>query len=196
MTALDAIGIPPPPELDHDYDYAAYSPIKTPIDPYYVFKKLRPKQEDGGFFGLPPKIKHLIYGFCFPDECRKITLSPRFATKAVFDDEYFASTWDILDPVWGALTASSALRKEVLTYFWTEYHFHLTLNPFAGRKLSPLSNVWLPEYLGIVQHLTVEIDFTRFGGSAVRYAPSFGYDCAKLEKAMVILPNYLIILFC
>ncbi len=194
MTAFDEEGRPPPPELDRDWDFAAcMEPSQIPIDQCYVFETLHPREEVKNsvhtLFNLPPKIKHLIYGYCFPDEERIINLSPRFATKAIFDDEYFASPWDVLDPVLGALEASSTLRKEILTYFWTEFAFHVSINPFSGPKLSPLSNVWLPKYLDIIQHLTIEVDFTRFGGSALRYAPSFGHDYEKSENILVMISS-------
>lgn len=192
MTAFDAEGRPPPPELDRVVDLVGSSHCTQDLNPpYLVFEALHPKQVmadcSGRFFTLPPKVKHLIYSFCLPEEERKITLSPRFATKAVFDDDYFASPWDILDPVWGGLSASQEMRNELLTYFWTEYRFYVSINPFSGPILSPLSHVWLTKYLSIIQYLTIEVDLTRFGGSALRYAPSIGYDCSKLERLIVDL---------
>ncbi|KAI9051794.1 hypothetical protein LZ554_004061 [Drepanopeziza brunnea f. sp. 'monogermtubi'] len=138
-------------------------------------------------FALPPSVKRRIYGFCFPDEARKINLSPYFATKAVFPDGYFANPWDILDSVAGGLEASSQLRNELMTYFWTAYHFHVTLNEFSGPKLSPLSHVWLIEHLDAVQHLTIEIDFTRFGCSHLRDAKRFGYNMTKTTLLFAII---------
>lgn len=192
MTAFDAEDRPPPPELDREVDLVgSIQSSDEPNLPYRVFEALHPTQDrakyNSPFFTLPPKVKHLIYSFCLPQEERKTTLSPRFATKAVFDDDYFASPWDILDLVWGGLSASQRMRNELLTYFWTEYRFHITVNPFSGPKLSPLSHLWLPKYLGIIQYLTIEVDLTRFGGSALRYAPSIGYDCSKLKSLMADL---------
>jgi hypothetical protein len=193
MTAFDEEGRPPPPELDREVDLLCCAVEDKPTAPYYIFEKLHLKPKVAAcsieFFSLTPKIKHLVYSFCFLEEERKITLSPRFATKAVFDDEYFASPWQVLEPVWGGLSASQEIRKELLTYFWTEHHFHVSINPFNGPKLSPLSQVWLPPYLGIIQHLTIEVDLTRFGGSALKYAPSIGYNSNKLEKLLVNLMN-------
>ncbi|KAJ5041541.1 uncharacterized protein L3040_005124 [Drepanopeziza brunnea f. sp. 'multigermtubi'] len=138
-------------------------------------------------FALPPSVKRRIYGFCFPNEARKINLSPYFATKAVFPEGYFANPWDILDSVAGGLEASSQLRNELMTYFWTAYHFHVTLNEFSGPKLSPLSHVWLIEHLDAVQHLTIEVDFTRFGCSHLRDAKRFGYNMTKTTLLFAII---------
>ncbi|KAK6581158.1 hypothetical protein PZA11_006646 [Diplocarpon coronariae] len=133
---------------------------------------------------MPSDVKRRIYGFCFPDEARKLTLSPYFATKAVFPKDYFACVWDVLDPVWGGLEAFSVLRLELLTYFWTHYHFHVTLNEFSGPKFSPLSHLWILRHLDKVQHLTMEVDFTRFGCSQLKDAKKFGYH---MEKTRILL---------
>lgn len=191
MTAFDAEGRPPPPELDRDVDLVGYLELEADIPPHWVFEKLHPQKDvetcSSALFHLPPNVKHLIYSFCFPEEDSKISLSPHFATKAVFDEEYFASPWDILDPVWGGLATCQELRHELMTYFWTEYHFHVSVNPFSGPRFSPLSHVWLPQYLHRIQCLTIEVDLTRFGGSALKYASSIGFECGKLERLLVDL---------
>lgn len=132
------------------------------------------------FFAMPQCVKHKIYGYLFPPKTRKISLSPNFAVK-VFGDGYFASPWDIIDDVRGLFQASAWLRGDCMVYFWTEYHFHVTIHTFSGPRFSPLSYVWLPDYLHIIQKLTIEVDFTKFGGSALKAAPEFGYKMAKEE---------------
>jgi hypothetical protein len=176
-------------EFDRGVDLLALiKPSHHPVHTYSVFEKLHPHEDlCHNILPFPSMIRHLIYSFCFPEEDRKVSLSPRFATKAVFDDEYFASPWDILEPIWGGLSASQGLRFELSTYFWTEYHFYVSLNPFSGPKLSPLSHVWLPQYLGIIQHLTIEVDFTRFGGSILIYNSTIGHVTSKLKRLMVEL---------
>lgn len=135
---------------------------------------------------LPTTVQRMIYAFCFPTEPRKVSLSPWFATKAVFNSRnYFAHPLDILDNVSGGLQAFHALRKDLMNFFWTNYHFHVTLNTFSGPKFSPFSHVWLHDYLPIVQFLTVEVDFTRFGGDCVKIAPEFGYHMRREEKLLM-----------
>lgn len=142
----------------------------THIDQEAVFGALLSSHstvhEHHPLFALPITVRRRIYDFCFPHESRKISLSPHFATMDTFSDGDLASPWDVLKPVLGGLDAFRELRQELMTYFWTQYHFHVTLNPFTGPKFSPLTLVWLPEYLGIIQFLTVEADFTRFGFGA------------------------------
>lgn len=134
---------------------------------------------------LPTSVRRIIYQFCFPIESRKISLSPRFATKAVFGKDYFASPWDVLDNVWGGLGSFTALRKDLLAYFWTTYHFHVTLSLFSGPRFCPLALIWLPKYLGIIQYLTVELDFTRFRYSSRKIAPDLEYRLNKEEELVM-----------
>ena len=172
----------PAPKLDRSIDLFIVS--NKPVEEVPVVERLlnyNAIEGDHPLFNLPVSVRRMIYDYCFPHESRKISLSPRFATKAVFPDDYFASPWDILDPVFGGLHAFRELRRELMTYFWAEYHFHITLSPFSGPRFSPLSLVWLTSYLEIVQHLTVEVDLTRFGFSALKVAPQCGYDMYKTE---------------
>ncbi|KAH8598351.1 hypothetical protein B0O99DRAFT_701615 [Bisporella sp. PMI_857] len=138
-------------------------------------------------FALPAKVRYIIYSYCFKDERRKISLSPRFATKAVFPEDYFASPWDVLEPVSGALGAFEALRVDLMTYFWSQNQFHITLSAFTGPKICPLSQIWLVKYLDIVQDLAIEIDLTRFGGGVQKHASSFGHNYTKLESSVAAI---------
>lgn len=163
---------PPPPDLDRTVDLLVVSDLAL-VSEDNLSNGIRGCHP---LFLLPMGVRRRIYGFCFPIETRPITLSPRFATRAAFEDEYFASPWDVLEPISGGLCAFSALRRDLYAYFWTEYHFHATFNPFSGPKFSPLSHVWLFNYLDIIQNLTVEADLTRFGCSVLNAAPQFGYS--------------------
>ena len=151
----------------------------------YVVKVVNPDDIGTMLFTLPPKLRRQIYSYCFEDEQRTISLSPNFATKELFEEGYFASPWNVLDPVSGALQSFHALRKDLLRYFWTQFRFHVTLNMFSGPTFSPLSHVWLKDYLNIIQDLTLEVDLTRLGGSALKNAAVFGYDNQRVERMVV-----------
>lgn len=194
------------PVLDRGVDLVALD--SAPISPTDLFDALSPILPNvHKFFELPASVRHLIYEYCFDSQdeqsegeaatsdnepksvCgsrRPISLSPQFATKAVFAAGYFASPWDILRPVWGALQSSSVMRNNLMAYFWTVNSFHVTLNPFTGPQFSPLSQTWLTTYLPIIQHLTVEVDMTRFGGS-MPDPTLFGHDVNKLERLFCAL---------
>ncbi|KAH6720819.1 hypothetical protein BKA61DRAFT_570460 [Leptodontidium sp. MPI-SDFR-AT-0119] len=176
-------------EFERDIDLVATAQGRAPDGPDEIFEQLLPIESTTDdnthpLFQLPASVRRQIYGFCFPQELRKVTLSPDFATKAVFHEEYFASPWDIIEPVVGALQSFSMLRNELMTYFWTEYCFHVTLSEFSGPKFSPLSHIWLPQYLRIVQRITVEVDFTKFGCSQMKDAKKFGYNLSKTRQLL------------
>lgn len=168
-------GRPPAPEYDRTIDLVTEQVLPDP-----AVEVLFPIQKScHPLFALPAYIKQRIYSFCFQSEPRHVTLSPMFATKAVFPDDYFSSPWNVLDSVAGGTQAFRALRHELLAFFWSRYHFHVTLSEFSGPKFSPLSHVWLMDNLSVVQHLTIEVDCTRFGCSLLEDAASFGF---KMEK--------------
>ncbi|PBP23647.1 alpha beta hydrolase fold protein [Diplocarpon rosae] len=183
---LEEVTHPRPPSFDRGVDLIAMVP-GLDITKDRMFDRHVSKHNVNAahpLFKMPSDIKRRIYGFCFPDETRKLNLSPSFATKAVFPEDYFACPWDVLDPVWGGLEAFSVLRFELLIYFWTHYHFHVTLNEFSGPIFSPLSHVWILRHLDKIQHLTMEVDFTRFGCSQLKDAKKFGYN---MEKTRIVL---------
>jgi hypothetical protein len=177
------------PDLEREVDVLVDT--GEAVDPEEIYEQVRPPIEEiHPLFSLPARLRQKIYGCCFEvetdgcnlgEETKTITLSPRFATKAVFEDGFFASPWDVLEPVMGALRSSHILRHDLLAYFWSQYHFHVTLSMFSGPKFSPLSHLWLPHYLDVIQYLTIEVDLTRLGGSAMTQAPSFGHNVQKLE---------------
>ena len=134
---------------------------------------------------LPRSVQQSIYKLCFPKEHRKISLSPRFAIEGVFDQDFFACPWDVLGDLVGGLSAFTAIRKDLLSYFWTNYHFHVTLNAFSGPKLSPSSHVWLQSFLGIIQFLTVELDFTKLAGGCVNPGTDYVYNKSKIEPLLL-----------
>lgn len=172
----------PAPDFDREIDLAGEKVgLESDVDKNFTQLLSRKcKATDGHtLFALPSSVKRRIYALCFPEETRKITLSPSFATEAVFPEDYFANPWDVLDSVAGGLEASSQLRNELMAYFWTAYHFHITLSEFSGPKLSPLSHIWLMRHLDAIQKLTIEVDFTRFGCSQLKAAKKFGYNLSK-----------------
>jgi len=168
---------------------AVAAPHKISIDHTEVFEQLvniyEKKNGEHPLSALPASVRHRIYGFCFGEhDGRKICLSPKFAVRAVFPDDYFISPWTVLDPVLGSLHAFRGLRHDLMNYFWTSYHFHVTINVFSGPIFSPLSHVWLLNFLDRIQRLTIEVDLTRLGGSALRLATTFGHKNDKVEKLM------------
>jgi hypothetical protein len=99
-----------------------------------------------------------------PDERRKVTLAPDFAISQFYPEDYFLDPfWDILQHAEALMLTSKQLRDDVQTYFWTAYHFHISLSSFTSPNLSKLIMQWLPLYADRIQHLSIELDFTRLG---------------------------------
>lgn len=152
-----------------------------------LFPSSQSIDSEKGISVLPASIRKQVYVYCFPTEQRKISLSPNFATIDVFPDGHFASPWDIIRPALGAIQSCALFRRELLTYFWTHYQFHVTFSIFTGPVFSPLSCVWLMENIKLVQHLTVEIDLARLGGSSINEPREF--EARKLGQLLVGLIN-------
>ncbi|KAB8298780.1 hypothetical protein EYC80_000955 [Monilinia laxa] len=176
--------LPWDPLFNRDWDLVACDGIRS--DPNKVFEDCVPpqlKKRTSPFFKLPTKIRRKIYFYCLPNkQDTTVSLSPHFATKNCYYSYHFTSPWDILQPVAGGLQSFSLMRNDLMTYFWTEYDFHVTLTPFCNSVFTPLSSVWLPNFLDRIQHLTIEIDLTRFGGNALKVARQFGYNMEKMES--------------
>lgn len=127
------------------------------------------------------RFKILKLLFDIPSQQGKITLSPEFATKDVFPSSQFLLPGDILHNVEGALTTCRQLRDEVMTYFWTQYKFHVTLSPFTAAVTSPLSQKWLRFYADRVQYLVIEVDMTKFGFGFDHHAAELGDMSDKID---------------
>jgi len=183
----------PPPEFARDVDIEFC--LET-VDLELIYRHIVPSPNSicitscmtaAQFFNeeAPAEVRATICGYCFPWEPRRITLSPYFTLKAVFSEVYHASPWDVLENAMGGIHAFQALRRDLMRYFWTHYRFQVTLDLFSGPVFSPLSHTWLPDYLSIIQDLSIELDLTRFGGGSLKHAESYGYNCKKLESKLV-----------
>lgn len=181
--------LPWDPPFDRNWDLMANDGVPSDLNNLFEHSlPSRPNSTYSPLFNLPIKVRRKIYSFCLPDS-RNITvcLSPHFAIKNCYHGYYFTSPWDVLETVVGGLGSFNLLRNDLMTYFWTEYQFHVTLTPFCNSTFTPLSSVWLPNFLDRIQHLTIEIDLTRFGGNALKFARRFGYNMEKMERLLLAI---------
>ncbi|KAL3421356.1 hypothetical protein PVAG01_07801 [Phlyctema vagabunda] len=180
----DLLPRPPAPEFDRSVDIMA---MRGAVDHMVLFEELlsmcphRIESNLDGLTALPLSIRKQIYSYLLPPCAQVVSLSPRFATRAVGSRHQFANPWDILEPVMGGLGAFRFLRQELLTYFWLEFRFYVTLSPFTGPVFCPLSQVWLKEFLGQIQYLTIELDMTRLAGSSFVQASRLRHDTQKFK---------------
>lgn len=174
-----------PYNVEHDLQLALAKLIPPWTTGDYPVRKLSKKRKACKWFKLDANCKQLILKYCFPDGDRKISLSRRQFTEAVFPHDYFANPSDVLDDVWGLLESCRALRKEVYTYFWSQFHFHITVNEFTGPLTSPMSHKWIQPYLPLIQRLTIERDFTRLAGGSSKEATLLNFKVSKKVREMI-----------
>ncbi|THV50642.1 hypothetical protein BGAL_0142g00230 [Botrytis galanthina] len=193
-TSAKETTLPWDPPFDRNWDLCATDGV--PMDSNETFEYcLPPRQNDNfsPFFDMPTKIRRKIYSYCLPSSTETtVSLSPEFTWRNCYHDYYFTSPWTVLEMVSGAIASFSLMRNDILTFFWTEYHFHVTLTPFCSSIFTPLSSIWLPNFLNRIQHLTIELDLTRFGGNALKFARRFEYNMEKMESLLLNLVSGMI----
>ncbi|KAF7853944.1 hypothetical protein EAF04_010610 [Stromatinia cepivora] len=193
-TSAKETTLPWDPPFDRNWDLLADDGV--PIDSNDLFEHCLPPRQNNNFspfFDLPINVRRKVYSYCLPNsKSITILLSPQFVIKNCYHGYYFSSPWNVLENVAGGLASFSLMRNDLMTYFWTEYQFHVTLTPFCNSAFTPLSSVWLPNFLDRIQHLTIEIDLTRFGGNALKFARRFGYNMEKMENLLLAVVNGLI----
>jgi hypothetical protein len=136
--------------------------------------------------GLPPAVRFLIYDFLTEEQRKsekKVLLSPPFTVKLFWGPRTFILFKEVFAQIGPLGMTCKQMHEEATTYICTQFEFHITWNSFCERYWS--GNLilldWLPVHAHRIQHLTVEIDLTHFGGSAMNGAailPS-GKDSAK-----------------
>ncbi|KAJ8058943.1 hypothetical protein OCU04_011928 [Sclerotinia nivalis] len=190
-TSAKETTLPWDPPFDRNWDLMADDGV--PIDFNDLFGHCLPPRQNNNFspfFDLPINVRRKVYSYCLPNrKSITILLSPHFVIKNCYHGYYFSSPWNVLESVAGGLASFSLMRNDLMTYFWTEYQFHVTLTPFCNSAFTPLSSVWLPNFLDRIQHLTIEIDLTRFGGNALKFARRFGYNMEKMENLLLSVVN-------
>jgi hypothetical protein len=155
--------------------------------PPVIVNKQKPQPESMIFFKMQSIIRRTIYSFLFelPANGKKVTLSIPSATKDVFPADFFVTPWDLLEHAQGALGTCRQMRDELMTYFWSTYHFHVTFSPFhVGPVFSGLSIKWLNLYAERVNYLTVEVDMTKLEFSVCKDAKLLKKSNDKVQKVI------------
>lgn len=117
---------------------------------------------------LPLKVRFLIYDFLTEFErttIKRIILSPPNTVAYFWPVDFFIKPSDILDFIRDASETCWQLRQETMTFYCTQFHFHITYNYFCTPFVARIMHKWLPLFANRIQYLTVEADFTHLGGS-------------------------------
>lgn len=117
--------------------------------------------------GLPANVKYLILQHLLPnpEHTPAILLSPPSSVAYRWPEHCFVEPeviWRHMYPLAHAMNRQ--LYHEVLTYYCTQYRFHLSLNcmqtPFTAKAILK----WGPKWLGKLVHVTIEVDLRWRGG--------------------------------
>lgn len=117
--------------------------------------------------GFPLNVRFRIYEFMTESvraKNKKIVLSPGRTVDGFWPKKYFLEPEAVFNIIGGLSLTCFQLRHEVLTYYCSQFHFHITFNYFCSPIAAPLIHKWLPLFGNKIQYLTVEVDFTRLGG--------------------------------
>ncbi|OBT62438.1 hypothetical protein VE03_08639 [Pseudogymnoascus sp. 23342-1-I1] len=127
----------------------------------------RPGFGEPHLLGFPVNVRFQIYGIMTKSvrvRSKKILLSPDRTVNGFWPKNHFMEPEDIFDIIGDLSLACFQLRHEVLTYYCSQFHFHITFNYFCSPIAAPLIHKWLPLFGNKMQYLTVELDFTIVGG--------------------------------
>lgn len=141
-----------PPSLERSFDVSARGNFMTGPSQAFSSHLKKPNsyavQQTHAFFTLNHEIKRRIFDFVFPysEAGIPITLSPKFGTVDVYPDDHFLVPWEVLWAVEGGLYSCKQLQDELMTYFWTNYEFHVVLSSYTKVSLIP-QHYWMTAVL-------------------------------------------------
>lgn len=126
---------------------------------------------DAPYFRLPDIVRHRICKYLVCDEDDKpIRMNPVSAYKPVWPEEHFESLQSVLQSLERYTSVSSGFRADILATLFTIRRFHVVWSPYVMPLTSPAAVYYMRKYSGLMQHITLEFDFTKHGFSAERAA--------------------------
>ncbi|KFZ18159.1 hypothetical protein V502_04253 [Pseudogymnoascus sp. VKM F-4520 (FW-2644)] len=117
--------------------------------------------------GVPVNVRFQIYQILTKSvraKNKKVVLSPDRTIDWFWPKKHFMEPEAIFNIIGGLSLTCFQLRHEIMTYYCSQFHFHITYNYFCSPIAAPLIHNWLPLFGNRMQYLTVEVDFTRVGG--------------------------------
>jgi hypothetical protein len=119
---------------------------------------------------LPDRIRYMIAKYLVPDHTHSrlpIRLNNGMQLyEPVWPTAYFDSLEEVLRSVRAYTSVCWAMRADILMTILNTRAFHIVLSPYSGRLLDPLAHHWFGRYAGYIQHLTIELDYTKLGFGA------------------------------
>lgn len=143
------------------------------------------------FLNWPLSIRQNVYKLLLPEEDRKISLCEKTATREVFDDDFFARFSEIRRPSHRIRATCKTMAAEFEALFWSRYKFHFTINHFTELGNDTMYGTFF-KHIHLVQHLTIELDYTRFAFSKLPGAWRLTPDISNFETCIEKIVNGLL----
>ena len=117
-------------------------------------------------FRLPDRVRYMICKYLVPDARGDVPIKLNNGMRhyePVWPAVFFEDLADVLAAVADYTSVCWALRADILMTIANTRRFHVVLSPYSGPMLDPLAHKWFDQYAGYLQHLTIELDYTKLG---------------------------------
>jgi len=167
-------------DRDNDLSWGAareLSAFRVSLHQFHREAKHIPSANDLGnqLFRLPDRVRYMIAKYLAPDRATMMPIKLNNGMRLyepVWPATYFDNLADVLRSVRPYTSVCWAMRADIFVTILNTRAFHVVMSPYSGPLLDPLAHHWFGRYAGYIQHLTIELDFTKLG---------FGADPAAAE---------------
>lgn len=118
---------------------------------------------------LPDRVRYMVAKYLVPehDTMMPIKLNNGLGLyEPVWAAVHFDRLADVLHAVQKYTAVCWAMRADILVTILNTRQFHVVLSPFSTPTFDPLACHWFKKYAGYIQHLTIELDFSKLGFAA------------------------------
>ncbi|KAG9258371.1 uncharacterized protein F5Z01DRAFT_194720 [Emericellopsis atlantica] len=112
---------------------------------------------------LPEHVRRKICRYLVPKRDKPLTLSQRAFTKHAWHSNSFTPFAVILRSLESPLLTSKLLRDDILHVLFADNTVHVTLSPYTGPRISPLTQYFFSTHVHRMQNLILEVDLSKLG---------------------------------
>ncbi|OIW28091.1 hypothetical protein CONLIGDRAFT_646289 [Coniochaeta ligniaria NRRL 30616] len=161
------------------------SAFRVSLVQYHRENKHAPSKNDlaNPLLRLPDRVRYMICKYLVPDGPNQLPIKLNNGMRLyepVWPAVYFDKLADVLDSVSNYTSVCWGMRADILMTIMNTRRFHVVLSPFSGPMLDPIAHHWFGRYAGYIQHLAIELDFTKLGFGADPAAASLKPLVTKL----------------
>jgi hypothetical protein len=163
--------------------------FRVSLAQYHRETKHTPTRDDlaNPLLQLPDRVRYMICKYLVPDRPNQMPIKLNNGMRLyepVWPAVYFDNLADVLRSVHDYTSVCWAMRADILVTIMNTRRFHVVLSPYSGPLLDPLAHYWFGRYAGYIQHLTIELDFTKLGFGADPAAANLKPLVIKLTPRM------------